>query len=124
MTYLCDVYTDEDEYEVFLEDMLLHEGHFLSYSLNGQPREFVFGTLNKGWIPNENDIIRLCGIKNGEIRFSWKDERQMFSYLVEWSNEDSDSRFRYFEYLSDAEKFVRILSEEDENKKIKLMEVY
>lgn len=74
MTYLCDVYTDEDEYEVFLEDMLLHEGHFLSYRLNGQPREFVFGTLNKNWIPNENDIIRLCGIKNEEIRFSWKDE--------------------------------------------------
>lgn len=48
----------------------------------------------------------------------------MFSYLVEWSNEDSDSRFRYFEYLSDAEKFVKILSEEDENKKIELMEVY
>lgn len=74
MTYLCDVYTDEDEYEVYLEDMLLHEGHFLSYRLNGQPREFVSGTLNKSWIPNVDDIIRLCGIENEEIRFSWKDE--------------------------------------------------
>lgn len=48
----------------------------------------------------------------------------MFSYLVEWSNGNSNSKFKYFEFLSDAEKFVKILSEEDGNKKIELMEVY
>lgn len=48
----------------------------------------------------------------------------MFSYLVKWSDEDSDSQLRYFEYLSDAEKFVKILSEENENKKVELTEVY
>lgn len=45
----------------------------------------------------------------------------MYSYIVSWSY-DSRRWFKYFEYLSDAEKFVKKLSKKSTNTNIKLEE--
>lgn len=71
MAYLCDIYTDEDEYEVYLEKLLLHKGKYLSYRMNGQPRETVC-RVPKTWVPSKVNILKMCGIESEEFSFSWK----------------------------------------------------
>lgn len=49
----------------------------------------------------------------------------MYSYLVRWRDKDSPEHVvRYFEYLSDVEKFVKKLEESEDVQDIHVTEVY
>ncbi len=49
----------------------------------------------------------------------------MYSYLVRWKDKDSSENIvRYFEYLSDVEKFVKKLQENEKVQDIHVTEVY
>ncbi len=70
MTHLCNIYTDEDEYEVYLEDLLLHKGRYLLFCRNGQPRESV-RRVPKRWVPSKANILSMCGIQVEQATFRW-----------------------------------------------------
>lgn len=72
MAYLCDIYTDEDEYEIYLEQFLMRKGQYLSVRKNGQPRETVF-PLPKRWVISKANLLELCRIESEQFSFSWKD---------------------------------------------------
>ena len=72
MAYLCDIYTDEDEYEIYLEQLLMRKGQYLSVRKNGQPRETVF-PLPKKWATSKANLLEICGIESEQFSFSWKD---------------------------------------------------
>lgn len=72
MAYLCDIYTDEDEYEIYLEQLLMRKGQYLSVRKNGQPRETVF-SLPKKWTASKANLLEMCGIETEQSSFSWKD---------------------------------------------------
>lgn len=71
MAYLCDIYTDEDEYEVYLEKMIMRPGQYLSYRKNGQPQETV-RRIPKNWVPSKANILEECEVTSKEFSFSWK----------------------------------------------------
>lgn len=70
MTHLCDIFTDEDEYEVFLENLLLRKGRYLLLRRNGQPREEV-RRVPKRWVASKANILSLCGIEVEKATFRW-----------------------------------------------------
>lgn len=72
MAYLCDIYTDEDEYEIYLEQFLMRKGQYLSVRKNGQPQETVF-PLPKKWVISKANLLELCRIESEQFSFSWKD---------------------------------------------------
>lgn len=71
MAYLCDIYTDEDEYEVYLEKMIMRPGRYLTYRKNGQPQETIC-RISKSWTTSKENILRACGISQKEFSFSWR----------------------------------------------------
>lgn len=71
MMYLCDIYTDEDEYEVYLEKLLMRKGEYLFVLKNGQPQVYI-SSLPKRWVPSKANIMKACGIETKEYSFSWK----------------------------------------------------
>lgn len=72
MAYLCDIYTNEDEYEIHLEKLLMRKGQYLSVRKNGQPQEVVI-PLPKKWVANKASLLKTCGIESEQSSFSWKD---------------------------------------------------
>lgn len=72
MAYLCNIYTEEDEYEIYLEHLLMRKGRYLSVRKNGQPQEAVY-PLPKRWAASKANLLATCGIKSEQSSFSWKD---------------------------------------------------
>ncbi len=72
MAYLCNIYTEEDEYEIYLERLLLRKGKYLSVRKNGQPQAVVY-LLPKRWAASKANLLTACGIKSEQFSFSWKD---------------------------------------------------
>lgn len=49
----------------------------------------------------------------------------MYSYVVKWVDTEGREHIGpYFEYLSDAEKYVKVLNDEASTQKVNIVEVY